>query len=307
MLASSAKWRSSTTTACRPAATASTSVASTARCRSEPLRLAGESDGGAELRQDEGELPGAGGAQRDRVLGEQGAQQPGQHGVGDARVAGAGADADDAGAAGRELLQQPALADSRLADDQEAAARRPGVIERGELALAADEARRPHQARGDDGAPCRQRRAAALDRRQQLDRLGRRRRPLLVLEALLEALEGGDRRRAVAAQIVQPHDAALRMLAQRIALDQPLRVDEAARDRSVVLARRRRRRQRGVAPGAPVLALGAEPRGEIGKVVEVEIAEQLGPAGVLVDANPLQRRYQIVLDSRLRGSSARRC
>jgi hypothetical protein len=244
----------------------------------EPLRLPGESDGGAELRQDEGELLGAGGAQRDRVLGEQGTQQAGQPGVGDARVAGAGAHADDARVAGRELVQQAALADSRLADDQEAAARRPGVIECGELALAADEARRPHQARGNDGAPCRQRRAAALDRRQQLDRLGRRRRPLLVLEALLEALEGGDRRRAVAAQIVQPHDATLRMLAQRIALDQPLRVDETARDRSIVLARRCRRRQRGVASGVPVLALGVDPRREVGKVVEVEIAEQLGSA-----------------------------
>ena len=95
---------------------------------------------------------------------------------------------------------------------------------------------------------------------------------------------------------MQPHDAALRVLRERIALDQALRVDQAARDRAGLLARRRCRRQRAVAPDAPVLALGAEPGRQVGKIVEVEIAEQLGAAGVLVDADLFQRRAEVVLD-----------
>ena len=138
----------------------------------EPLRLAGECHRRAQLGQHDRELLRALGAQRDRVRGEQGAQQAREHGVGDARVAGAGANGDDAGAAGRELVQQPALADARLADEQEDTPRRPGVIERGDLFLAADEARWADEARRHDRASCRQRRGAALDRRQQLDRLG---------------------------------------------------------------------------------------------------------------------------------------
>ena len=117
--------------------------------------------------------------------------------------------ATHAGAAGRELLQQAALADAGLADEQEHASRRPGVIERLQLALAADQARRSHQAGRNHGAARRQGCGAALDRRQQLDRLGRRPGAQLVLQALLEALERGDRRRPVAAQIVQAHQAAL--------------------------------------------------------------------------------------------------
>ena len=136
------------------------------------------------------------------------------------------------------VLPMPASPTSR-----NGASCRPGVVERCELALAADQARRPDQARRNDGAARRQRRAAALDRRQQLDRLGRRPRAELVLQALLEALEGGDRRGAVAAQVVQAHQPALGVLGERIALDQALRVDQAARDRAALLATRRRRRR----------------------------------------------------------------
>ena len=220
--------------------------------------------------------PGPVRIQRHVVLGEQGAQEPREHGVGDAFVARPRADADDAGATCGELVQQPRLADARFADEQERPSCRPRAIEQCELALAADEARRPDQARRNDGAARRQRRAAALDRRQQLDRLGRRLRAELVLEALLETLEGGDRRGAVAAQVVQAHQPALGVLGERIALDQALRVDQAARDRSALLARGRCGGERGVALLAPLAALGAQPLGELGKVVEVEVAEQLG-------------------------------
>jgi hypothetical protein len=133
---------------------------------------------------------------------------------------------------------------------------RPGLRQRLQVAVAADQARRPEQAGRARRPPHRQRRAAALDRREQLDRLGRGTGAELVLETLLEALEGGDRRRAVATQVVQAHQPALAVLGQRIALDQALRVDQAARDRALVLAARRPRRPapRCIAPasaGAP--------------------------------------------------------
>ena len=272
----------------------------------EPLRLARERDRRTQLRQDERELARPVRIERDLVLGEQGAQQPREHGVGDAFVARSRADRDHAGATGRELVQQPGLADSRFADEEERPLRRPRAIERRELALAADEARRPDQAGRNDGAARRQRRAAALDRRQQLDRLRRRLRAELVLEVLLEALERGDRRGAVAAQVVQPHQAALCVLGERIALDQALRIDEAARDRSALLARRRCGGERRVALLAPLAALDAQPLGELGEVVEVEVAEELASAGVLVDADRLERRPQVVLERRARGSSTRR-
>ena len=111
-----------------------------------------EHDWRAQLRQHEGEFLLAGRIERQGQLGEQRAQQPRLHGVGDVGIAGPGAQRDDAVATGAELLQQPALADSRFADEQEGASRRPRVVERHELALAADQPRWPDKAGRHDGA-----------------------------------------------------------------------------------------------------------------------------------------------------------
>ena len=91
------------------------------------------------------------------------------------------------------------------------------------------------------------------------------------------------------------------VLGERVALGQALRVDEAAGDRAGLLARGGGRRQRGVALLAPLASLGADPGGEIGQVVEVEIAEELGAAGMLVEGNLRQRRGEVVVEPGLEG------
>ena len=110
---------------------------------------------------------------------------------------------------------------------------------------------------------------------------------------MLESLEGGDRRGAIAAQVVQAHQAALRVLGERIDRDQLLRVDEAARERAIVLAARRGRGERVRAPGAPVAPLRLQPLGELGQAGVIVVAEQLADGRVLVARDPLERRRQV--------------
>ena len=169
------------------------------------------------------------------------------------------------------------------------------MLERLQLALAADQARRPQQAGRRRRPPRRQRAAAALDRRQQLDRLGRGPGAELVLQALLEALEGGDRRGPVAAQVVQAHQPALAVLGQRVALDQALRVDQAAGHGAFVFAARGRGGQGRGALFLPLPALLSQPLGQLGKRVEVEVAEQFLERGMLVAVDPLERLRQVGL------------
>ena len=222
------------------------------------------------------------------------AQQARQDGVGDAGVAGPRLDGDDAGPAGAEILQQAALADAGLADQHERAPVRPGMLERLQLAVAADQARRPQQAGRGRRPPRRQRRGAALDRRQQLDRLGRGPGAELVLQALLEALEGGDRRRPVAAQVVQAHQPALAVLGQRIALDQALRVDQAARDRALVLAARGRGGQRrGASAPATAGAAARSHSASSGRSSKSRSPSSSSSARLLVALDPREALRQV--------------
>src|SRR6185295_37095 len=69
-----------------------------------------------------------------------------------------------------------------------------------------------------------------------------------------------------------------------------------ARDRAALLALGDRGGERLVALLAPLLALAAQPFDEVGQVVEVEVAEQLGAAGVLVAADRRERRCEVAVD-----------
>ena len=151
------------------------------------------------------------GAERERMRRQHRAQQARQHGVGDAGVAGPRLDGDDAGArrrrsrCSRRLLPMPASPTSRKARrSAQACAERLAARARGRSGAAAA-AGWPAPSSRRAGSVAR----AALDRRQQLDRLGRGPGAELVLQALLETLERGDRRGPVAAQVVQAHQAAL--------------------------------------------------------------------------------------------------
>ena len=197
----------------------------------QALGFPGQRNGVAEFGQHQREFLGARGTQLDAMLSQHRAQQARQHGVGDAGVTRAGLDADDARAAAGQLVQQSALADARFADQQEHALRSPRRVPApassvsrpirrgGRIRLAGATARRAGKAVG-----------AALDGRHQLDRLGRRSGAEFVFQALLEALERGDRCGMVAAQVVQAQQAALGMLGQRVGIHQALGIDQAAND-----------------------------------------------------------------------------
>jgi hypothetical protein len=118
----------------------------------------------------------------------------------------------------------------------------------------------------------------------------------LVLQAPLEGLERRDRGAAVAAQVVQPHQAALGVLGERVAVGQALRIDQAARDRAARLALRRRARQGRVALLVPALARRLQPARQLGQLLELQRAEELVAAGVLVVGDSRQRRRDVGRD-----------
>ena len=247
----------------------------------------------AQFGQHQGQLLGAHGRQRQWVRRQHGAQQPCQQGAGDAGVAGPRLHDDDPRLAGRKLLQQAALADAGLTRQQKYPARRPGVVERRAFARAADQARRAHQAGRRQRTPRRQRRGTALDGRQQLDRLGRRPCAQLVLQALLEALERGNRGRPIAAQVVQAHQAALGMFGQWVAVCMALGIDQAAHNGAFLFAAVGGRGQCGVALFAPDPPLGPHPFGHVGQLFVVEVAEQFIGSGMFVAGNALEGRCQV--------------
>ena len=263
----------------------------------QPLRLARQRRAVAEFGQQQRQRPSPCLVQcrRQRLAREHCTQQPRQQRIGDAGVARPRLHADHPVQAGGKLLQQARLADAALAEQREDAPFRPGACQRRQFDGAADEPRRPHQAGGHHRAACRQCGGAALDRRHQFGRLRRRPGAELVLQPCLEAFEGRDRRAAVAAQVVQPHEPALRVLGQRIAFDQPLRVGQAANDGAAGFAVGCRRGQGRVASIAPAPARGVDPGREVRVFGIVQVAQQLFVAGVLVAGDGRQRIRQVGL------------
>jgi hypothetical protein len=169
----------------------------------------------------------------------------------------------------------------------------PRLGQRGQLAPATDQARRPLQAdrhrsarRGWRG------RLGALDGCQQRQGLLTGPRPQLVLEAPFTALEGVQRCGAVAAQVVQPRHAARRVLGQGLFGDEALRELERAGQFATRLVRRRLRGHRFLALRAPPRALQVDPGGQVGAVPVLAAGEQralvsvrCGAAGSKVDVH----------------------
>ena len=127
------------------------------------------------------------------------------------------------GWAADEVVDQSRLAESRLAGDEARLPGRPVGVQPLPLELAADEPRRSKHA-DRQGARLRvgARQAAVGD--AQAQRLGFTvgRDAERALEDVAAAVEGGERRRPVATQVVQAHQPAMRMLGGRIEIDQAL-------------------------------------------------------------------------------------
>jgi hypothetical protein len=184
------------------------------------------------------------------------------------------------------LLQQPALADARLGDHQHRAPVALGASERLPGLLAADQLRRAtqrlrhrtrHRRRGID---------AVRDGGHQLARLRARRLAELAPQHLGAGLVRGERRGAVAAQVVQAHQAPVGVLLQRILLDDALRVGQRRRDLLARLALARQLRQPLQPRAAPARPRRAGPALERLAVAVVVGAEQrpLRRAGVVGQA-----------------------
>ena len=171
-------------------------------------------------------------------------------------------------------VEQAALAEPGFAGHEEQLAGGPGVGDRGRFGLAPDHSRRP-QHRGRQrlaGGPGRCLRL--LDGVQQRQR--RRRRPGadFIFEQAFAIVEREQRGGAVAAQVMQPHDLAMRSFAQRVEAQQRLRDRQRTAQGTSVFE--------GTGLMFEVLAGGAEaalaplaqPGVEFGCVVELGRSEQ---------------------------------
>ena len=259
----------------------------------QALCRAGHIDGRTQFGQHQGQFLAAVGSEAEPLRRDHRAQQAGQQRARDAGVTRARLHHHHTLVHRRQFLQQAALADAGFTQQQEDPAGRAGTLQCQQVGLAADQARRAHQPGRHDRAARRQLCSAAFDGGHQLDGLGRRPRAQLLFQALLEVLEGGDGRGAVATQVVQPHQPALRVFGQRVAGDQALGVDQAAGHGAVAFAVGGGGGQGGVALFAPAAALVAQPVGQVRQVVVVQVAQQLRLARVFVIGDALDLGAQV--------------
>jgi hypothetical protein len=170
-------------------------------------------------------------------------------------------------------IEQPALARARLAGHDEQPLGGPGAGELGQLGGTADQLRWAQRRRGQGlaGQPgvC----MRLLDGLQQRHRLGRRPGSDFVLERLFAVVEGEQRGRPVAPQVVQAHHVAVRRFAQAIEPQQGL------------CHRQRGRQLTGAFQGAHLalqvaahavdaaLALAAQPGVERRRIGKLQLAE----------------------------------
>ena len=292
-VAASAKCRSSSTSVSGPSAAASVSHAAggfAQRERIGPVRRRRPP-----LRQQAGEL--VAGPRRQRLRRRQRTQQTGEQRIGHRAVARPRGSARLTGLRRREVTEEAALADAGFADHADDLAVVPGGLRRGPLRFATDQARRPQHGRRQRARRGQRRRHAALDQRGELAGLALRRGAELVVEQPAQPLVRGARRSAFAAQVVQPHHAAMRRLGQRVGVEQVLGIDKRLHQLASRLEVVGDRGERLRARGAPAFARAVDPVAELGAVGVVELAEQHAGGGLRRLAESVGRRLEIVADA----------
>ena len=204
-------------------------------------------------------------------------QQARQCREGHTSIARAGGDAHHVGLGVDKRIEQPCLAQTGLADDGGQAPRLPRFLQRSELGGAPDQARRAqhghwqrlrHTLRRDM-------RHQGCDARAQCLGLGLGRDTQLGLEHIAAAIERGQRRGAVATQVVQAHHASVRVLRGRIELDQLLCRRQRLRHLPCTFLPRGDVCKSFDALGAPVLAHAVEPGRKAGGVGRAHAGQQL--------------------------------
>ena len=263
--------------------------------RARQRRLQGGGHGGrvgGQLRQQRGQLAAQGGVGGGGVAVQQLAQRTGDGGVGHQRVTGAATAVQQRGLLRGQRLQQARLAHAGLAHEHHHIA----VVETArqclQFGIATDQPRRPQHRRRHRAARARAafNRCGLFDRGQQGQRLGRRAGADFMLQDLLAAVKGQHRRRAVAAQIVQAHDTAVRGFAQRLGVHHRLR----QRQRSGGVARSFQHVDTRFAftlhAGALAGAAAGQPGVEFGAVGLAEFTEQRRSIGQVMLHTRRQRQ-----------------
>ena len=140
-----------------------------------------------------------------------------------------------------------------------------------------------------------------LDQLRELPGLGAGCHAELLLQRLAATLERTECGRAIAAQVVQPHQPAMGVLERRILGHQALGVGERRRDAALGFEAGRDLGQRVEPRAAPALARAAHPVVEAGAVGVVEVAEQRSACGVDVAGQARLDGGEVVLDARRQG------
>ena len=139
-------------------------------------------------------------------------------------------------------------------------------------------------------------RRGGVDRRQQRQRLGRRLRADLVLQQLLAAVEGEQRRGAVALQVEQADDAPVRGFGQSLALQQLARVRQRGGVVAGALGCIGTGFEHRLHAQAAALALLRQPGDELGAELVAGVAEHLLRVGEVVRQAVGERQRRVTAD-----------
>ena len=220
---------------------------------------------------------------------DKGEQEPREARVRHQRIARTSRREDQCAVFGGERLQQARLAHAGLAADDDHAAGSPALAQRLQLGVAADEARRAQHGHGHglmQGLLWRARRRVVA--RLRFDGLQQRQRVHawcgadLVLEQRLAAVEGQHRSSAVAAQVVQAHDAAVRVFRQWLGVEQSQRQGQRRGHVARRFERCDARLQALARLRLALRALAREPGRELWRIAGRKLAQQRGCTGEVV-------------------------
>ena len=197
-----------------------------------------------------------------------------------------------------EVREQPALADARLAHHGDRRAFAPGVVQQAELRFAADQAGRAQHGGRQGPRDRRSQAGPLLDQPGEFARLDLGLGAQLAGQQLAQAGVRGQRGPAVAAQVVQAHEPAVRALDERVVVEQALGTDQRAVGLPGVLQLRG-----GVGQGlrpqlAPALAGDVHPLGQLRAVAVVEAAQQFAGSPRGFHRQAVGRSQQVMLDAR---------
>ena len=193
-------------------------------------------------------------------------------------------------------LQQARLAHAGFTHDHGTLAGLQHAVQLHQLEITPDQAGRAHQGRRQGpwcGRAWPRRAFGRLDGFQQRQRFGRRACADLVLEALLAIVKGAQCRGAVTGQVKQPHQAAVRVLAQRVECDQRAGHRHTGAEIAAGVQRIDALHQVCARQFAPLAALGLQPGAQFGAGCQLQATQQSARTSEVVSQACGQRQLQL--------------